>query len=55
LPQAGDEKLAILQASGMPIEQCRTMIESGAIADAQPGRFAWAPLREKEGPAIKAP
>lgn len=54
-PELGEHTLEILQAAGVPPEQCSAMMQAGAIAGPQPGRHAWAPLREKTGAGLKAP
>lgn len=54
-PELGEHTLSILQSAGLPPDECKALMESGAIADAQPGQFAWAPLRDKAGSEVKAP
>ncbi|MEJ8850134.1 CoA transferase [Variovorax rhizosphaerae] len=48
LPPAdlGEHTLALLQAAGVPPQECKALLASGAIASSRPGTFAWAAVRE---------
>ena len=46
-PNLGEHTAAILQSAGIDPAQYETLLESGAVAEAAPGAFVWAPVRRE--------
>lgn len=45
--ELGEHTLEILQAAGIDDDQCRTLIDQGAVHTADSAKFGWAPVRER--------
>lgn len=43
----GADTLEVLQAAGLTLSDCEQLLAQGVIAEAQPDRFAWAPVRRQ--------
>lgn len=46
-PELGEHTLQVLQSAGLPAQDCKALLASGAIATATDGDFAWAPVRSE--------
>ncbi|HYG42984.1 MAG TPA: CoA transferase [Bordetella sp.] len=46
-PDLGEHTLELLRAAGLDAEACEALLASGAVAQAKPDAFAWAPVRSQ--------
>ncbi len=46
-PELGEHTVQVLRSLGIDERQCGALLEQGAVAEARPGDFAWAPVRQK--------
>jgi len=46
-PDLGEHTLEVLHAAGLSPDQCRALLEDGAVSAVNAGDFAWAPVRRQ--------
>ncbi|MNI78564.1 hypothetical protein D3C73_1349490 [compost metagenome] len=46
-PDLGEHTLDVLSAAGLSPDECKTLLESGAVSTIRAGDFAWAPVRQQ--------
>jgi len=46
-PDLGEHTLDVLSAAGLSPDECKTLLESGAVSTIRDGDFAWAPVRQQ--------